>query len=209
MATKVKPRSFVLHQLMQNPEITWQEVEKKWRHKPVFDSLIFYSTRYSLAKRLGLKSLSKLPRLQDGSIDPVGMITQRFHNHRKVRSFKQIALSMIVFGIVLNQKMYDEAVQRFEQTKHKVAQPKKVQLAADSPDLNQNNGPRARKFSAQSRKSKKVATLNDDTSNQKVLVRLELGLDELISDAKQNGLVDVALLMRRVRNHLIVQQAKN
>jgi hypothetical protein len=202
-----KRLTFVRSMVMRTPDITLDQVHKEWTEAGGSSSDLpklhdIHISRSFLRKKYGVEDLSQIPRKKNGDLNITGILRsiRNMHpdyNMRKVRNF------VASDGIEFTDSLWSVMASHEKKIAAKGGEsPKKT----DSPDANQNSGPRARYFGKRksSRKTKNVREVQsvDNNGSEIDLLKVEIQLDKMIQDAHNARMEEVAKALRDARRHV-------
>jgi hypothetical protein len=134
--------------VLRNPNIDLEGLQKEYdkdksnpKDKRPDVVQVIYQARTELCKRWGVASMEEFPRNKEGKINTAGMI-RLLLDQKGIESVYKKALAFFEKdGLTMTSGVYSN--QKSVYTKKQTDAP--LESSSDSPDVNQNNGPRAGK----------------------------------------------------------------
>lgn len=228
--------SFVRRLVLRNPSITADEAREEWDRakmpyssKPNIDQMrqLVSSARYTIKGKYGLKDIDDVPIKRNGDPNVSELLRLLMKKHTNL-SEEQARYYLRVDGLTFTPALWAQVRRRLAENQ---PQPKEEPKALpytppqggalvplseinkaqeESPDANQNKGPRARFKGKPGRKPKShtAASPRADSKKAEEYLSIEQELDELLHRARNMLDSSLAAKIRAARNHTIVEASK-
>ena len=194
--------------VIKRPEITLEQLQSEYdrsssrpRDRRPEEMQPVYAAKAAICKRWGVTSIDDLPRNTDGKLNMSGMVRLFLQKVGTDKTELDAAPFFEKDGLKLSPGSFSNAKSTF--LKSLESNGPEPEEALDSPDENQNNGPRARKVTGKGRKKMTKKTESEKTPAEQRRERyetMETSLDKLIleaGDLRNHDLVKVLKTARR------------
>lgn len=190
--------AFVRQMVMRNPDVTLDQVKQAWEkagrskdETPVMHDI--HLARTIIRKKYGVKEPHQIPRKANGEVNVTGVLRLVLKKHPKYK-MKQALRYLLPEGLTFTPSLWSVMMHH----DRKAAGKPSVQLN-DSPDDNQNAGPRARR---KTNRRQVKANTKVNTSSLSRLMDIEASLDQIIQKVDGAEMQNLAQALRDARRHI-------
>jgi len=185
--------SFIRKSLMKNSEVTLEELQREWMNQGNTEEIKptdVQQAKSIVRRHLGIKDLNEIPRKPNGDLNVTAVLRLVIskHSNEKLAKVKEWLKSD---GVNFSNGLW-HSVRSSENSKNIDG--------LDSPDENQDAGPRARRKNVKS--SSNSVSKSPKASEKIDLIQIESMLDEMINSAQEANYSKVAQALREARRHV-------
>lgn len=207
--------TYVRRMVLRNPEATLEQIQEAWIKDGNAESDLpkmhdIHVARNVLRRKYQVDEVQEIPRKTNGELNVTGILRLISKNDAEMnlaKARRMLESEGITFADALWNVMrhYD---------KKKVGKKSKSRRsnfsveATDSPDENQNAGPRARRKGRRGRKpgsgrrGRKPSTMLNNETQSVDLLKIEATLDQMIQSVQEASYGEMARALREARRHV-------